>query len=366
MKAKIVIASTLKPVSEPRAYEKFAKSLAKSGEHQIHIIGPPPTTTKVSHNILLQPINTNSNNIISRALLPWQILKRINKINPDILIVCTHELLFIGLILKMIKKIKLVYDVQENYYFNFLYQNNYPWGIRHILGIYVRIKEVLSANFIDHFILAEQCYSTELPFLKSRFTIVENKFIAPETSFEKHVQKVTTYLLSGTISKDFGVLAAIAFIRQLPTNENQLIIIGHCPKKATIKMLEQITKAEQNIILELSSTPIPHQTILSKIGDKTIALLPYISNKSTENKIPTKLYEFIGLRVPVLISINILWSKLVEKYQAGMSIDFYQPLKFNDYSNSFSSYNTSHDTDIKDIMWLNEEIKLLKLINSLT
>jgi len=365
LRAKIVIASTLKPVSEPRAYEKFAQSLAKSTKYQVHIIGPTPSVATVAQNILLQPIATKSNNIIGRLLRPWLILKQIYKIDPAILIVGTHELLIIGVLLKTVSKIKLVYDVQENYFFNFLYQRNYPWGVRHFLAVYVRVKEILIASFVDHFILAEQCYSLELPFIKSRFTVVENKFIKPRIELEKHHQKVTTFLLSGTISKDFGVLAAIAFIRQLPAAENRLIIIGHCPNKTTIKMLDRATKTDNNIILKLSLTPISHQTILSEIGDKTIALLPYITNKSTVNKVPTKLYEFIGLGVPIIISTNPMWSELIVKYQAGISIDFSQPLNSVILSGIISLSKLSQTIDKKDFMWENEEIKLLKLINSL-
>ena len=120
-----------------------------------------------------------------------------------------------------------------------------------------------------------------------------------------------------------------------------------------------------NIDFTVSSTPIPYQDILSQIGEHSIALLPYQVNKSTQNKIPTKLYEYIGLGIPILISPNPLWAKIIERYHAGLSIDFKSPVRIDELRQSLTLIKERQVVDLKDIMWKNEEIKLLAVIQDL-
>ena len=216
MTAKIAIASTLKPVIDPRAYEKIGKSLAGPGQYDVHILGSLPTVAEVSPDISLYPISRNTKGSINRILVPWKILVLLKKIKPDILIINTHELLFIGVIFKFFTDKKLVYDIRENYYFNLLYQKNYPNGLRHLLALYVRTKEILLSKFVDHFLLAEQCYADEIKFIKRRYSIIENKFIPPEIDRLKQNNSQVEFLVSGTISKEYGVFDALYFFKQLP------------------------------------------------------------------------------------------------------------------------------------------------------
>jgi hypothetical protein len=362
--AKIAIASTLKPVIDPRAYEKIGKSLAHRQHYQVHILGSLPTTDPVATNIILNPIVKN-NGGISRFLIPWKILNALFKIKPEVLIICTHELLLIGSIYKLFIGSKLIYDIQENYLFNLIYQKNYFWGLRHFLAFYVRAKETFLSNFVDHFLLAEQCYADEIKFIKQRYSIIENKFIAPQFEQKKQNQVRVEFLLSGTISTEYGVLDALRFFKELPASKYKLILVGHCPNKRTFRVLKKEVNGVENIDFNVSATPVPHQEILAHIGNKTIALLPYQVNKSTAMKMPTKLYEYIGLGIPVLISANPLWDNLVNKYHAGLSIDFKSPIYIDNISKRLTLTKEVQVVDLKDIMWNNEEIKLFAVLKNL-
>jgi glycosyltransferase involved in cell wall biosynthesis len=359
LKAKIVIASTLKPVIDPRAYEKIGNSLAVAG-YEVHIIGSLPTTTDNKQGLSLQTLK-NTSTILGRLILPWRVLQKVISIRPRALVITTHELLFIGVFYKIFFSARLIYDLQENYYLNLLYQNNYPFGIRHLLAYYVRLKEILLAVYINHFLLAEQCYVEEVKFIGQRYTIIENKYLPQSNGQKKGNQQQTELLLAGTIGTAYGVFDALNFFKQLPTAEYRLIIIGHCANKQTLHQLQEAVTEIENIDFLVSTRPVPHEEILACIGDKTIALLPYPSNKSTAKKIPTKLYEYIGMGVPVLISPNPLWRKLIETYAAGLSIDFQLPLNIDQIRQFDSLSKDSHCLDSKDIMWKYEESKLLTL-----
>ena len=258
-----------------------------------------------------------------------------------------------------------MYDIQENYFFNFLYQKNYPWGIRHLLALYVRTKEIILSHFVAHFILAEQCYADEIKFVKQRYSIIENKCIPAAIALKKQDQLPTEFLISGTISKEYGVFDALDFFKQLPANKYKLIIVGHCPNKRTFSALKKEVNGIENIDLIVSTTPIPHQNILALFATNTIALLPYQVNKSTENKLPTKLYEYIGFGIPVLISPNPIWDKIINTHHAGLSIDFQSPINIDDIRRSLTLIKSIQAIDLKDVMWIYEESKLLTTIDGL-
>ncbi len=364
MTTKIAIASTLKPVIDPRTYEKIGRSLALSRLYEVHILGASPSTGSPIDNIYLYPIAT-INDSLGRLFMPWKILLLLFRIRPQTLIITTHELLIIGTVYKLISGAKLIYDIQENYFFNLLYQNNYPWGLRHILAFYVRFKEVFLAIFINHFLLAERCYADEINFIKQRYTILENKFIEPEIELKKQENSPTELILSGTISKEYGVFDTLQFFKQLSASDCRLTIVGHCPNNQTFSKLINAVKGINNITLKVSVSPVPHQEILSYLGTNSIGLLPYQVNKSTKNKLPTKLFEYIGLGIPVLISNNPGWNKIIERYHAGHSIDFNSPINLTDISRCLSLNKSRQLIDLKEIMWINEESKLLTVVHNL-
>ena len=92
------------------------------------------------------------------------------------MIVNTHELLIVSVIIKIIFGSKILYDIQENYFRNIWYQNNYKWGIKHVLAIAVRMVEWVCMPFLDHILLAEVKYREELPFPGKNCTEILNKY----------------------------------------------------------------------------------------------------------------------------------------------------------------------------------------------
>jgi hypothetical protein len=272
-----------------------------------------------------------------------------------------------GVLLKVLSQVKLIYDIQENYNFNLRYQKIYPWGVRDMLAGYIRFKEWATSRFIELFFLAEKCYAEEIKFLhRHNCLVLENKYLAVDNrSIPTEDQSKIEFLLSGTISELYGAYEALDFIKHFPDDQYLLRIVGHCPNPRLRDYISSVAANSNNVIINISSAPIPHKEILATIGKKTIGLLPYQDNKSTRNKLPTKLYEYIGLGIPVLVSPNKTWTKLVEDYQAGISYDFTQPTQKLDISRFITLYKDRKPIDLKDIMWKNEESKLLASLNQI-
>ena len=341
----------------------MGKSLVRSGKYEVHIIGsgmPPKTEAEIKFH----PVG-GSRNIMSRLLRQLRVCRIINREQPDVLIISTHELLIPAVIYRIVRRKKIIYDIRENYNFNLRYQKIYPWLLREILAFYIRTKEVILSGFFNRFLLAEQCYLEEINFLKKKAAkclVLENKcgriFPLQNSPEEDDIQ----LLLSGTISEIYGAREAVAFFKKLPADKFSLTIIGHCPSNRLREYLEAEAKAYPGLQLILDQAPIPYEQIAARFTEKTIGILPYRDNKSVEKKYPTKLFEYLANNIPVLISPNPRWQTLIEKHHGGHSINFNRTPKEADLAIFFTLINNIHITDKQFLMWQYKENEFLQTI----
>ncbi len=152
-KRRIVIASVLKPVNDPRMFEKMALTLAH--QYEVHIFGTEAKTELRNDSVFLHPLLPFGRVSTNRLLAPLKLLRVILTLKPSLLIICPHELLWMVLMAKIFLRCPIIYDIRENYFRNILYTNAFPPILRIFIALYVRCKEWITSPFIDRFFLAE-------------------------------------------------------------------------------------------------------------------------------------------------------------------------------------------------------------------
>ncbi|MFD2245083.1 glycosyltransferase [Pontibacter ruber] len=328
---RILLASLLKPINDTRMYEKLGLSLSKLRNVSISICGyQAPVPAEAPANIAFYPIFSFPRLSIGRLSAQRSFYKLLLQVKPDLIIVATHELLLVSYLYQKLHGGKIVYDIQENYSLNLTAQHHYAAPVKHLLAFGVRSIEQLVSSAVAHFLVAEQSYLQELPFLDERYTLLENKYkpgtryTLPATPVRLSPDQPLRLLYSGTISETYGVFEAIEFAGQLHQihPQVQLTIIGYCAKGQTLAQLRESIKDKPYIKLIGGDSLVPHQQIIEEINRSHVGLLPYRPNESTFRCIPTKLYEYMAHGLPVLVQENPLWQPIVEENQAGYSIDF--------------------------------------------
>jgi glycosyltransferase involved in cell wall biosynthesis len=319
-KKKVVIASTLKPVDDPRLYEKLALTLAGSERYECHIIGAPggPVRHVTKHE--LKRVKRLS---LWRVTLPFAVLIKIFRQEPDILIIATHELLFVAFMYKILLRGTVLYDVQENYYLNIIHTDTFRPGLRQVIAAWVRLKELVMGRFIDCFLLAEKCFENELGFVRRRSVVVENKVIVPPGFKRKPHDDKIELLFSGTIDESTGVYDAVSIARLL-NNVNpmySLHIIGYCARPEVLAILKDMIAPFPFIRLTGGDTLQPHSKIIDAISKAHIGLVLYRPSPHINNRMPTKLYEYMGYNLPILIRSDLWWCEVVGKAQAGLAVN---------------------------------------------
>lgn len=322
------MASVLKPVDDTRMFEKIGKTLADTGKFDITIIGYPVSTqssTPIIECIMLPACNRLS---WRRFISPWIIFKKINEVKPELIVINTPELLLVAILNKIFFGRKIVYDVLENYYRNIRFTPSFPALIRLPLAAIVRAIEWIASPLIDYFWLAELGYKKELGFAQPH-TVLQNKL--PKLIAERYPIKAkgsTRLLFTGTLAPSTGVFEAIELVQKLNQIDPScsLKIIGYCaiPKILT-KLKNEISKSPF-ITLFGGDKLVPHEQILNEISEADWGVILYPSNPGTQSSIPTKLYEYLALKLPILIRHNAESHQLVEQSNAGIvlskSIDY--------------------------------------------
>lgn len=366
-KIPVLIASSLKPLKDTRAWEKLGVSLSETNTYDLNIIGFLSKISETISGIHTFPSMVGNSTKWKRLFSQVRFAKILISVKPKILIVCTYEYLILAKILKRFFNYKLVYDVQENYNLN-LQLNPELSGFQVSLAKKI-IQLSESKKGIDFYFLAEECYKNEMP-EKRPFLILENKFageIIPRKPFNYKEKTSFHFLISGTISPTFGTLDGIRFFNTILSEfpDSKLEIMGHVPLKSFEERLKKEAKSNPKIHLKISPNPVDHALILGAIKQADFCLLPYQNHQAFRDKMPTKLFECMALGTPVLCSENEKWESFLKKYQGGGSMNF-DSLE-DSKSQFFDLLNTDFFTKIpdKEILRSSQEKEYLSTISAL-
>jgi hypothetical protein len=160
----------------------------------------------------------------------------------------------------------------------------------------------------------------ELRFTKKKRVVLENKLKNTNLLREKmSLRDGNIHLLfSGTIAETTGVFNAIRLATALQQIEPRirLEIIGYCSLAKTLTQVLGEISDKPFVTLTGGDTMVPHSDILSAIQSADFGIIAYPANPSTANAIPTKLFEYLGCQLPILLINNPGWIARCEPYQA--------------------------------------------------
>jgi hypothetical protein len=360
IKTRVVLASVLKPVDDTRMYEKIGATLVEAG-FEVFIIGYPSTATSHISEITFVPLPTFNRISFKRLIIPWLVVRKINQVKPQTIIIDTPELLLVTVINKIFYGGKIVYDVLENYYRNIRYTNVYPAWIKFLLAGLVRLTENVFAPFVNRFFLAEKGYSHELGFVKNP-VILENKF--PQKIVERYSRKHSSYhnlLFSGTLAPITGVFEAIQWSKELHALNPQynLTIIGYAALPEVLTEIREQIKDAPFIKLIGGDKLVPHDAILEEVSKAGTGIIIYPKNPGTESSIPTKLYEYLAFKLPVLIYHTEESNELVRRCNAGivMQKDIRAEIVNEQLANSTFTFDCA-----ENLFWESQSAALLEAI----
>ncbi|NVO84246.1 glycosyltransferase family protein [Hymenobacter terrestris] len=361
----ILLASVLKPLDDTRMLGKFGRTLAQRPRTQVHVAGrAAPRPPGLPPNLHVHELLRGTRLSLARLRAQWHYWQLLQQLQPTLVFVHAPELLPATVLWQWLGRgRRFIYDVRENYALNIRTQAVYPPWARHLLAGLVRRLETLAAARAAAILLAERSYAAELPFAAGALAalteavstsgdstlsdgkrqtttgplpalIIENKYQpydAIPAAWPRRLPEVSEPLrlvYSGTISELNGVWEALRFAAHLRTvwPLAHLTIIGSCQQPALLARLQAAVAATNGAVTLVGGAAlVPHEDVVAELRRSHLGLLPYRPHPSTARCVPTKLFEYLGLALPLVLPPNPLWQPLVEAAGAGLGFDFQQP-----------------------------------------
>jgi glycosyltransferase involved in cell wall biosynthesis len=320
----ILLASSLKPVKDVRAWEKLGHSLRETNTYSLNIIGFSGKMHEHEDGVNFFSSQSSFDSTWKRVISQLRFIRLLVKIKPKILICCTYEYLPAAALFKKLLNFKLVYDVQENYIANLALNPNLTAKPKERATRIIQNAE--SVNGIDLYLFAEKCYWEEMP-EKRPFLVLENKYsglIKPIKPIRFPLKKGYKFVITGTITPAFGILDAVLWFKSvlLEFPESRLTIIGHLTLSEFGKELSLACQNVPAIEMTLSEIPVAHGQLIHAMTGADFALLPYQNPPAIKDKMPTKLFEAAALGIPVLINPNQKWEDFLKPFSGGSPVDF--------------------------------------------
>ena len=341
-------------------FEKMGVTLAQSGQYEVFIIGYPSRVLPEFPEIQFIPLPHFHRLTYRRLWAKWQVFRIVWSLKPSLLIFNTHELLVPSVLLKIFMDLRIFYDVRENYYRNILFAGSFPWFISWPIACGVRFKEKLLAPAVEHFFLAEKGYEIEFKFHRGGWTFVENKALTlPKPSDTRKGASDMRLLFSGTLAESTGVFQAIHLAKKLHQLDASvsLTIIGYAAKANVLSKIRQEIQEQPFIQLIGGDQLVPHQQILAQIQQSDFGILSYPYSRHTENSLPTKLFEYLQAKLPIILERRWPWTKRFEGYKPFIYFDFLK----EDYVTLLHEIRNGqfYLKPPEDVTWDSEAVKFL-------
>ncbi len=358
----IVLVSVLKPIDDTRMYEKIGLSLGQSNKYDVNIIGFRANKPEYAPNINFFPLPFFKRLSFRRFFCQWTILRQLIRLRPSLTILSAAELLPLAFWCKLLGS-KVIYDVRENYALNLRSQKNYSSLVRTILSAGIRLTERIFGLFADHFLLAETVYAKQMYF-PGPVSVLENKYTgtAPAGHSPATYQ---TILFSGTLGRHTGVLQAIRWTGKLHERDPsvRLHICGYAPDQEFRDELVTLASESPWVKLTGADKLVPHAEIIEAIHNADAGIIWYNDHPSTRGKVPTKLYEYLSLELPIIMEPRDEWLALTTSYNAAIPADLKKDPE-TDFMERWKSSVFYTEKPGQEVHWAGEEEKLMTVVNN--
>jgi len=316
---KVCILTSAHPPFNRRIFHKQAKTLAKAG-YEVTLIAQHDRDEVVDGiKIVALP---RPKNRLWRMLATWRVLRLALRQKADVYHFHDPELLPAGLLLKLIIKGKVIYDVHEDYPKAILTKHWLPSSVRMPVALLFNFLEKWAASRLDYTIvttddIARNFESTRKVATIKNYPVLERIELSP-----MHDTEQPTLIYAGGISQGRGIDEIIQAMAYLDSSRNaRLVLYG----KFKIESYQEIMQGVKGFDRVEYRGWIEPEQMCQKISEATIGIVCYRPEPNHINAMPTKLFEYMLAGIPVIASNFPRWKEIAEGNNCGLTVNPLDP-----------------------------------------
>jgi glycosyltransferase involved in cell wall biosynthesis len=365
---KILHISTIHPRRDTRIFYRECISLSKNG-YEVYLLVADGLGSESIEGVNIIDIGKTTNRIKNFFLSYSLILKQVKAIKPNLVHFHDAELMMVCKVITN-KDIPVFYDIHENVAMQILDKKHLNPFARYVFHhIYELIEKFLINSF--HLILAEDSYLSIYKLKgKSRWVVLNlpqiNGFI-DYIKADRSKEKGVFYI--GGISNHRGLDTTIEALKILK-KRNVDFFMHYVGPKPSIELLNKldIEPIKDNITFygRMDLTDGYDISQKCKVG---LGVLKPIENY--KYSYPTKIFEYMSIKLPVITSNFELYRNVVETYNCGYCINPFSARDlancietiFKDKKLSLEMGNNGFDLVTTKFNWQNQEKTLIESYN---
>ncbi|TYO96449.1 glycosyltransferase [Desulfallas thermosapovorans] len=317
--------SCLHSCHDVRVSVKQAASLAKKYDVELHAIGDFKFARKNGVKLFGLP---KSKRLYTRPLNWCRLLVRALRARAGLYHFHDPELIPVGLVLRLLGR-KVIYDVHEDYPDAILHKTWIPGWARKLVSRVFNFVEKKSASFFNAVVLAESGYQESFKNVKTTKVEILNYPLYKANTMERPVEVHgrVNLIYAGNISAIRGaveMVEALHILRSAAVNAH-LYLVGPVNQPGLQVKLNELARTyglQDHITMTglVSHDQVYQYYRYAHIG---LGLLYPVDNFL--KSLATKIFEYMAVGLPMVVSDFPGWKKLLGEVKAGVTANPLDP-----------------------------------------
>ena len=327
---KICILTTVDSPFDPRVFYKEAKSLAKV--HDVIVIAPSDEPIdKEIDGIRVITVRKLTNKIL-HPITMWKIFREGLKQECDVCHCHAPGGLFLGALLKISKRSKVVYDAREHYPSLIAENSLFPDFIRPLVRFLADIEERVLIRFADVVITVNESLQKHYAKIGKEAIVIYNfpnlKAFNPDKKngiLGKEYAQNKIVIYEGAVSRKRGLdkfLLALPKVRETVLDVKFLVVGKLFDTGDFEKWIDDYLKKQKlNANFEMIGQK-PHEEVVNYINISNVGIILFQpTHYNNLIGLPLKLFEYMACGKPVVASNFPEIRKVVKEADCGILVD---------------------------------------------
>ena len=331
---KICFLTSSHPRFEPRIFQKMCLSTEDS--YDTSLVVSDSKGFEIFSKVNIYDVGKIKNKFFKMIVVPYLMLIKVNKINPNIVHFHDPELLLIAPILKLLG-FKVIYDCHENYDLQIDTRQWIPNIFKPLFKIFYLSLEKLTFPFIDKIIFPQPAMVERYKNYSEKTQVISN---FPEESYLKNInlnKKVNKKVIyTGGISEERGIFNILSLVEHMPDYE--FTIAGYV-EPSLLRVLKKNKIWNRINYFEFITDSKSLQKLYST---HSFGLILFNNVGQYYMSYSLKLFEYMANGLTVIMPNFGNWKSFNETYKVGLSVEVSNSLDIAQRINKLSEDDMLH------------------------
>lgn len=305
-----------------RIFHRECKSLAAAG-YRVTLVAQSEGGGIVD-KVRLVGLAKTSNRLKRMFYLTWKILAVAMKEKAAVYHFHDPELIVVGVLLKMLTKSTVIFDVHEDVPRQIMSKDYIPSALRGtVSSLYAWVERGASRVF-DHIVCATEAIEQRFRGLNLPASTVKNyiskAYVNLDTAHRSRSRRACTLFFAGVIYEERGILEGVKAVNLLEDLDIVFLICGETDRSYYSRIMAEDKLGRVDYIGRLSYEESVKLARCADIG----YICDYPLQRHMEG-LPVKLFEYMAAGIPVIASEFPLWSEIVIGSRCGLTVDPLSP-----------------------------------------